>query len=131
MEQPSTATILCVDDEETPLLLRKKVLERFGYEVYTATSAQQALNVMAGHHVDLVVTDQLMPQVPGTELAKMVKSASPGVPVVILSGVNDIPSGAEYADLFVSKLEGPTALCERVKTLLELSPHSGGSQHRR
>jgi CheY-like chemotaxis protein len=119
MEQPSSATILCVDDEETPLFLRKKVLEKCGWEVVTAGSAKQALAVIKGHAVDLVVTDQLMPEVPGTELAKMVKSDNPNLPVVLLSGVNDLPGGAEYADVFISKLEGPVVLCDRIKTLLE------------
>jgi two-component system response regulator SaeR len=112
-------TILCVDDEETPLFLRKKVLEKQGYEVYTATSARQALAVVDEHPVDLVVTDQLMPEISGTELARMLKRRDPAVRIVLLSGVNDIPGGAEYADLFVSKLEGPLALCERVKELLD------------
>ena len=119
MEQPSSATILCVDDEETPLFLRKKVLEKCGWEVVTAGSAKQALAVIKGHAVDLVVTDQLMPEVPGTELAKMVKSDNPNLPVVLLSGVNDLPGGAEYADVFISKLEGPVVLCDRIKMLLE------------
>jgi FixJ family two-component response regulator len=65
-----------------------------------------------------VVTDQLMPEVPGTELAKMVKSNHPDLPVVLLSGVNDLPGGAEYADVFISKLEGPVVLCDRIKMLL-------------
>jgi DNA-binding NtrC family response regulator len=126
MEQRSSATILCVDDEETPLFLRKKVLEKCGWEVVTAASARQALAVISGHPVDLVVTDQLMPEVPGTELAKMVKSNNPQLPVVLLSGVNDIPGGAEYADVFISKLEGPSVLCDRVRTLLE--EHRGRSK---
>lgn len=119
MGQPSSVTILCVDDEEAPLFLRKKVLEKCGYQVVTAGSAKQALAVIKGHTVDLVVTDQLMPELSGTELAKMVKTNNPDLPVVLLSGVNDLPGGAEYADVFISKLEGPTTLCDRIRTLLE------------
>jgi DNA-binding NtrC family response regulator len=124
MAQHSKARILCVDDEESPLFLRSKVLEKSGYEVRTATSAKQALVLMEREHIDLVVTDQLMPELTGTELAKVVKSSHPSVPVVLLSGVNDIPPGAEYADLFVSKLEGPLVLCERLKALLDSSSHT-------
>src|SRR5690242_19363078 len=124
MEQPNKTRILCVDDEESPLFLSRKVLEKSGYEVWTATSARQALALMAQEHIDLVVTDQLMPEVTGTELAKAVKASHPSIPVVLLSGVNDIPSGAEYADLFVSKLEGPAVLCERLKSLLDSAPRA-------
>jgi CheY-like chemotaxis protein len=112
--------ILCVDDEPTALFLRKAVLQKFGFEVITASSAKEALSVLADNQaVDLVLTDLLMPEIVGTELARLVKEQFPGLPVVVVSGVNEIPPEVVHADLFVSKLEGPIALHERLRQVLE------------
>ena len=110
--------ILCVDDEETPLFLRRLVLEKAGFRVLPASSAKEALEILSHSQVDLVLSDLLMPQVTGTELARLIKANQPSLPVVIVSGVNEIPPEAIYADLFISKLEGPVSMCEKIKTLL-------------
>ncbi len=112
------SVILCVDDERNPLTLRRLVLERVGYAVLTATSAEEAMKLLAVNHVDLVVSDYLMPGVVGTELAKLVKTAYPAIPFVLLSGVNDIPDEASYADLFISKVEGPGMMCTKIAAML-------------
>lgn len=117
MAQPRPV-ILCVDDEENPLALRKLILQKAGYEVVTATSVKHALQVLAAQRVDLVLSDQLMPGGTGTELAQKVKSDYPGLPVVIVSGVNEMPVDAGYADLFISKLEGPVYLTQQISELL-------------
>jgi len=114
-----TKTILCVDDEATALFLRKAVLQKFGFQVVTASSAKEALMILEERRVDLVLSDLLMPEVVGTELARIVKERYPGIPVVVVSGVNEIPPEAGYADLFVSKLEGPLALQERLLQVLD------------
>ena len=111
--------ILCVDDEELPLTLRKLVLEKRGYEVITARSLHEATLFLEARHVDLVLTDQLMPGGTGLELARIVKRATPQVPVVLISGINEIPPDADAADLFLSKLEGPAAMCEQISSLLD------------
>ena len=110
--------ILCVDDEQLPLALRKLVLEKQGYQVLTANSGVEALRIIEADHVDLVLTDQLMPGGTGTELAQTIKQTRPGMPVVLISGVNEIPADAKYADLFISKVEGPTAMCQKVAAVL-------------
>lgn len=110
--------ILCVDDEQTPLTLRRFVLEKAGYSVVTAGSAEEALEILSRQPVDLLLSDQLMPGTIGTELARKAKAAHPQLPVIVLSGVNEIPSDAEFADLFLSKVEGPEALCEKISALL-------------
>src|ERR1700739_4062193 len=79
------AVILCVDDEENALTLRKRVLQKAGYEVLTALSGREALAILASRRVDLVLTDHLMPGITGLELARQVKSQHPGIQVVLLS----------------------------------------------
>jgi CheY-like chemotaxis protein len=112
------AVILCVDDEEVPLKLRRMVLEKAGYYVVTASSAAQALDIADSRHIDLVLSDQLMPGFKGTELARRIKTFLPGVPFILLSGVNEVPADADSADLFLSKLVGPRVLCETVEQML-------------
>jgi DNA-binding NtrC family response regulator len=117
----SKRVILCVDDETNALTLRKLVLERAGYQVLTANSAADALGVISSTPVDLVLSDQLMPGGSGTDLARQIKDKKPGLPVVIISGVNELPSDSSNADLFMSKVEGPIAMCEKISSLLERS----------
>jgi CheY-like chemotaxis protein len=112
------AFILCVDDEELPLLLRKLVLEKQGYKVVTASSASDALQALNEHRVDLVLTDQLMPGGTGTELAQSIKGLWPDLPVILISGVNEMPADASSADVFISKTEGPLAMCEKISAAL-------------
>jgi CheY-like chemotaxis protein len=118
------ALILCVDDEELPLTLRKLVLQKQGYEVISARSAAEALQILESRSVDLVLTDHLMPGGTGTELAKSVKHVWPDLPVILISGVNEIPLDARYADLFISKVEGPAAMCQKISAVLANQGHA-------
>jgi CheY-like chemotaxis protein len=114
----SKAVILCVDDEPNSLVLRKLVLQKAGYEVITASSALLALDVLASRKVDLVLSDQLMPGQTGTELARQIKTKWPSLPVILISGVNEIPEDAGIADMFMSKVEGPVIMCKNVNDVL-------------
>jgi CheY-like chemotaxis protein len=114
--------ILCVDDEETSLVLRKPVLEKAGYEVLTASSATLALEILSSRTIDLLLTDYLMPGQTGTELARAAKNICPGLPVILLSGVTELPPDMEHVDLFVSKAEGPQSMCEKVSAVLSAVP---------
>jgi len=119
--------ILCVDDEAIPLVLRKSVLEKFGYSVLTASSGAEALRLLESNRVDLVLTDMLMPGMNGTQLAREVKAKRPELPVVLYSGVNEMPEDASYADLFLSKVAGPVHMCTKIGEVLN---GSHGPQHR-
>jgi CheY-like chemotaxis protein len=114
----SKALILCVDDEPNSLVLRKLVLQKAGYDVVTANSAMLALDVLTSRRVDLVLSDQLMPGLTGTELARQIKSKWPSLPVILISGVNEIPADAGIADLFMSKVEGPAMMCQNINDVL-------------
>jgi CheY-like chemotaxis protein len=107
-----------VDDEEVPRTLRVMVLIKQGYTVLAAVSAVQALELLEQHHVDLVLTDQMMPGAVGTELAKKLRVLRPWLPIIIVSGVNEIPDDAIFADRFVSKVEGPEALFRNIAEVL-------------
>jgi CheY-like chemotaxis protein len=113
------AVILCVDDEEIPRTLRAMVLKKQGYEVIAVGSGKEALEKLATRQFDLVLTDQLMPGMLGTELTRQIKASMPAMPVVIISGVNELPAGAAIADHFISKIEGPDALFRGIAAVLD------------
>ena len=115
---PSSITILCVDDEETPRLLRKLILQKQGYQVITAASGVEALELLDGANINLVLSDLMMPGMSGTELTKSVKAMRPTMPVILISGVNEIPADARYADRFISKVGGPELLFQTVIEVL-------------
>lgn len=120
---PGEPVILCVDDEEVPLKLRRLVLQKAGHYVITAASSAEALEIARSSHIDLVLSDQVMPGSKGTELARDIKSFLPEVPFILLSGVNEVPANADCTDLFLSKLEGPQVLLETVEQILTKLGH--------
>jgi CheY-like chemotaxis protein len=111
--------ILCVDDEEIPRTVRALVLKKHDYEVIDVDSGEEALEKLATHQFDLVLTDQLMSGMTGTELTRQIKTSMPFMPVVIISGVNEVPAGASIADRFISKIEGPQALLSGIAEVLD------------
>jgi CheY-like chemotaxis protein len=119
----SSVTILCVDDEEIPRTLRKLILQKQGYQVVTAASGAEALEMLDRANIDLVLSDQMMPGMTGTELTKSVKAIRPTMPVILISGVNEIPADASYADRFISKVGGPELLFKSVVEVLTAYGH--------
>jgi CheY-like chemotaxis protein len=110
-----------VDDETVPLTLRRLVLEKSGFAVVPASSATEALDILKAQAVDLVLTDLLMPGLSGLDLARKIKERSPALPIILLSGVNEVPEDADCADLFLSKVEGPVAMLEKISEMLKKS----------
>lgn len=116
-------TILCVDDEDIPRMLRQLILQKKNYKVDTAASGKEALLRLEAGDIDLVLSDQMMPGMTGTELTRAVKAARPTLPVILISGVNEIPADAVYADRFISKVGGPELLFETVAEVLRAHGH--------
>jgi len=102
-----TATILCVDDNETALKFRKLVLELAGYSVLTASDSAAAMQLFNSSTVDMVLSDHLLQGTTGTGLAAEMKRSKPTIPIVIVSGLVEQPEGMEQADLFIWKGEAP------------------------
>jgi DNA-binding response OmpR family regulator len=127
MSSPRLPTILCVDDEPTALTIRTLLLEHAGYKVVPAPDATAALKFFKSQIIDLVISDHLLPDLTGTELALEMKLARPFVPVMLLSGITELPQGVEHADVFMTKLGGPVELLEKVADLLRCSRVSEGN----
>ena len=83
--------ILCIDDDEQSLLVRKLLLETRDFRVTTATSAKAGLLYFRTHHVDAVVLDYEMPEMNGGQVAQKMKSLRAQVPVLILSALPWLP----------------------------------------
>ena len=84
-------TILLAEDEEPLRTLTAKLLERHGYVVITATSADEALRIAAenSRRIDLLLTDLIMPGLSGSTVAERVSELVPGVKVLFMSGYSD------------------------------------------
>ncbi len=78
--------VMVVDDEMGIRSLMRKVLHRAGYEVLEAGSAREALDAIQDHPVDLLLTDVVMPEVSGRELAEQVVELHPSTRVLYVSG---------------------------------------------
>jgi CheY-like chemotaxis protein len=115
---PQHSTILCIDDEEIALSMRRMLLESAGYTVLTATNSSQGIALFQTHRVDLVITDHLLPGATGSDLARALKRVNPNVPVMILSGGPVLEDEKDDPNYFFHKLEGPTEMIARVQSIL-------------
>jgi CheY-like chemotaxis protein len=112
-------TILCIDDNETALNVRKMVLEVAGYSVLTASDVDLAMQLFTSSAVDMVISDHLLQGKTGTELAAEMKRLKPAIPIVIVSGVVQEPEGVEHADLYIVKGEAPAVWLKKISDVLQ------------
>jgi PAS domain S-box-containing protein len=116
----ATATILCVDEAETGLYFRRLILEKHGYRVLTAGSAQRALEIFLKNDVDLVISDLQLGRDAGETLAAEVKRMRPNVPVLLLTGAGE--PHVEAAGDRIDKTASPVEFLGCVHKLLESKP---------
>ena len=119
--KPSAAQqplILCIDDAEISLRVRKLLLASAGYSVLTAPSGEEGFELFKEHPVDMVIADHFLSDKSGAEIAAEMKQVKPQVPILIVSAAAEPPPGLEFADGFLSKGEGPDALLECIANLL-------------
>jgi CheY-like chemotaxis protein len=89
------ATILAVDDTADVLELTSSILIDAGYAVLGCDGSQQAFALLQnGHAVDLLLTDIMMPDVDGFELARMAKAMQPSLLIAYISGYVEIAAQA-------------------------------------
>jgi PAS domain S-box-containing protein len=81
-------TVLLVEDEATILELGEMMLKKFGYRVLSAGSAREAISLARAHsgEIDLLVTDVVMPEMNGRELAQRLQEMRPGIKCLFMSG---------------------------------------------
>jgi PAS domain S-box-containing protein len=118
-------TILVTEDEEA---LREAVcgyLRELGYTVFAASSGQEALSLAGEHerHIDLLITDLVMPRLSGGELSQMLGSLRPELKTIYMSGYADdvrLPEGTHEANtFFLQKPFSLSALARKVRDTLK------------
>jgi PAS domain S-box-containing protein len=118
-------TILYVDDEEVIVDMARHTLELLGYKVVAVTDPSMALEYFLKQpkEFDLVITDQIMPGMTGTELAKVLLSLRPDIPIVLTTGFSETINAAMAKSMgiraFVMKPLTRAELAETIRRVLE------------
>lgn len=90
--QKASRTLLLVDDEQNILAALKRLLRRDGYQILTANSAQEGLEMLTGNKVDVILSDQRMPGMNGVEFLRTAKISYPDTVRIVLSGYTELQS---------------------------------------
>ena len=117
--------LLLVDDDASLLKLLVIRLKAEGFELLTASSAEEALQVLRNNPVDLVLTDLRMEGASGLDLFTQIRHFYPGLPVIIMSAQGTIPEAVSATQMgvfeFLTKPVDTTLLLETIQAALEQS----------
>src|ERR1700722_12132271 len=133
MPQPRSRTvtvsrpvILCIDDEDLGLEIRKMVLEREGFTVLTAKDGQTGLSVFDTEQVDAVILDYAMPGMDGGKVAAILRQRRPDLPIMMLSAYVALPEDVmRVISISATKGDGAFTLVDKLKGLLQTSTPEG------
>jgi CheY-like chemotaxis protein len=118
-------TVLLAEDEEQVRRIARVILEMNGYHVLEASGGDEALSIYKQHEgqIDLVMTDVVMPQMSGRELAQSLETLQPGIKVLYMSGYTDdaiVRHGLLDQEIaFLQKPFTPEALTLKVREVLD------------
>jgi two-component system, OmpR family, KDP operon response regulator KdpE len=124
------ASILVVDDEREIVRALRRTLSAHGYTVLTASSGEEALEMVTQHRPDLLLLDLLLPDMSGLEVCRRVRAVS-NVPIIVLSVKDTERDKVEALDLgaddYVAKPFGMNEVLARVRVVLRrvIQPPSG------
>lgn len=133
---PGTECILLVDDEENLVFGTKRMLKQLGYNVIAQTDPLAALQLFctAPEKFDLIITDQAMPNMSGTELAREITRIRPDIPVILCTGydtissndTDDIGETAEFINELALKPLIKGEIAAMIRRALDNQPHYEG-----
>jgi len=125
---PSKQLILCIDDDDSILRFEKALLERSGYAVLTAASAQEGVKLATTCMCDAVLLDYQMPGMNGHEVASEIRLVRPSLAIILLSG-SEVPTQAlALVDAFVPKLDSSQQLLPVIADLCSRMPKAKRKQ---
>jgi len=132
LPRESTQTLLLVDDEPNILSSLSRLLRREGYTILTASSPIEAFELLAKHPTQVVISDQRMPEMSGTEFLSRVRQLYPDTVRLVLTGYTDLDSvtgainqGAIYK--FLTKPWDDDQLREQIREAFRIAKHA--AQH--
>ena len=112
--------ILCVDDEPVGLEVRRMLLERAGYRVFTALDGATGLEIFAREPIQAVVLDFAMPGMNGGEVASSMRHVKPDVPILMLSAYTSLPPEVHsLVNMTMTKGEGAPSLLKKLGSLVD------------
>jgi PAS domain S-box-containing protein len=113
-------TILFVDDEISIVKMVKRMFERLGYKVETATTPQDALELFRSNpdHFDLVITDMTMPQMTGVKLSEKLMALRKDIPIIVCSGYSNLVDDEKAKELgLAAYIMKPINMLETAQTI--------------
>lgn len=121
--------ILLVEDEENVRRVTGRLLERLGFSVLLASSAEEALALYEGQGArpDLVLTDVVMPGLTGIEMAERIRAMDPSLPIVFTSGYTSRELGRTPDDPPSPFLPKPFSLEDLERSVRDALDGSPGS----
>lgn len=117
--------ILFVDDEDDLRKLAEQMLVYLGYSVVCSVSGEDALEKIRENRggFDLVITDQSMPRMPGTELARKLLTISPGLPILLCTGYSSMVDEEKALSIgirgFLMKPLGINVMARKIRSILD------------
>jgi CheY-like chemotaxis protein len=122
----SRPVILCIDDEDLGLEIRKMVLEREGFTVLTAKDGQTGISVFDTEQIDAVVLDYAMPGMDGGKVAAILRKRRPDIPIMMLSAYVALPEEVmRVISISATKGDGAFTLVDKLKGLLQTNAPEG------
>ena len=118
-----TETILVVDDEPSLITLTSTILQESGYHTFTAKSGKEALDIIKNNSIDVLLSDVIMPEMNGYQLANIVSKKYPQIKILLSSGYSDAHNSDENDKLLHNNiLQKPytsNELLEKLHVLLK------------
>jgi two-component system, cell cycle sensor histidine kinase and response regulator CckA len=129
LERPEAATVLVVEDEQAVRELTVRMLQRLGYSVLSAASGKEAIEInksFAGR-ISILVTDVVMPEMSGRQVADALLAARPDLRVLFLSGYTEHTAIHQGIGAGMNFLAKPFSRESLAKKLLEITNHARGA----
>jgi PAS domain S-box-containing protein len=115
---PRRLKVLVVDDDVLVAMNTTAMLEDLGHEAVEVHSARQALETLEGNGFDLVITDQAMPHMTGSQLVSAARAKWPGLPMILATGYAELP---DDADRTLTRLNKPFMQVDLERVLREVA----------
>lgn len=115
--------ILVVDDENSIAIFLQQLLHKYNYKVTYTTSSKHALEIFenSASDIDLIITDQTMPEISGTEMIKQMFRIKPNIPVILCSGYSENINEKSALDMGCTKyMEKPINSKKMIQALYNI-----------